>query len=219
MDKAVYSLVLSESVIAKVDQLAYSMGTSRSNLINQILAEYVGYETPEKRIQNTLRQVESLLSAAESFRILQQQSASMMSASSSLAFKYNPTIKYSVELSRNGLPEIGELRVSLRTQSSTLLGYMMQFYGLWIRAELSCRPNCEYLTDGGRMLVRKLRLNSRVDPHTLDSAALARMISDYIAAFDSAMKVYFYYVANPDRAAAEVEREYLSYYRRSGGVV
>ena len=42
MKKAVYSLVLSEDVVDAVDRMAYSRGTSRSNLINQILAEAVG---------------------------------------------------------------------------------------------------------------------------------------------------------------------------------
>ena len=41
MKKAVYSLVLSEDVVEAVDRMAYASGTSRSNLINQLLAESV----------------------------------------------------------------------------------------------------------------------------------------------------------------------------------
>ena len=43
MNKSVYSLVLMDNVVSEVDKMAYEMGTSRSNLINQILAEYVRY--------------------------------------------------------------------------------------------------------------------------------------------------------------------------------
>ena len=50
MNKSVYSLVLMDNVVGEVDKLAYEMGTSRSNLINQILAEYVRYTTPEMRM-------------------------------------------------------------------------------------------------------------------------------------------------------------------------
>ena len=39
MNKTVYSLVLSDDVVEAVDRMAYARGTSRSNLINQILAE------------------------------------------------------------------------------------------------------------------------------------------------------------------------------------
>ena len=49
MSKSVYSLVLSDDVVAQIDCAAYALGTSRSNLINQVLAEYVSLITPEKR--------------------------------------------------------------------------------------------------------------------------------------------------------------------------
>ena len=61
MKKNVYSLVLSENVIAAVDRLAYERHTNRSNLINQILAEYVSYETPEMRMQNVFDRMQTLL--------------------------------------------------------------------------------------------------------------------------------------------------------------
>ena len=46
MKKTLYSLMLSEDVVAEVDRLAHRMGTNRSNLINQILAEHVNLVTP-----------------------------------------------------------------------------------------------------------------------------------------------------------------------------
>ena len=49
MKKTLYSLMLDEQVVRHVDALAHRMGTNRSNLINQILAEYVDYVTPERR--------------------------------------------------------------------------------------------------------------------------------------------------------------------------
>lgn len=48
VNKSVYSLVLADDVVEAIDRLAYSMNTSRSNLINQILAERVQLLTPEK---------------------------------------------------------------------------------------------------------------------------------------------------------------------------
>ena len=52
MKKTLYSLMLSEDVVHEVDLLAHKLGTNRSNLINQILAEYVDMVTPERRIND-----------------------------------------------------------------------------------------------------------------------------------------------------------------------
>ena len=41
MNKSLFSLILSEDVVAAVDRLAYSRGTIRSIMVNQILSEYV----------------------------------------------------------------------------------------------------------------------------------------------------------------------------------
>ena len=41
MKKNMYSLMLAEEVIREVDKLAEQNNTNRSNLVNQILAEYV----------------------------------------------------------------------------------------------------------------------------------------------------------------------------------
>ena len=60
MKKTLYSLMLNEEVVREVDALAHRMGTNRSNLINQILAEYVNYTTPERRINDVLSAIEDL---------------------------------------------------------------------------------------------------------------------------------------------------------------
>ncbi len=52
MKKSVYSLVLMDDVVNAIDDMAYQMNTSRSNLINQILAEHVSYITPEMRMKD-----------------------------------------------------------------------------------------------------------------------------------------------------------------------
>ncbi len=39
MKRSTYSLILMDDVVAAIDRLAAQQGTSRSNLINQILAE------------------------------------------------------------------------------------------------------------------------------------------------------------------------------------
>ena len=62
MKKSVYSLVLSEGVVDAIDGLACRRGTNRSALINEILAEYVSYVTPEMRMRRVLAGMAGLLS-------------------------------------------------------------------------------------------------------------------------------------------------------------
>ena len=62
MNKSLYSLMLMDDVVKEVDKLALRAGTSRSNLVNERLAEYVSVSTPEKQIDSIFRSMEELLS-------------------------------------------------------------------------------------------------------------------------------------------------------------
>ena len=90
MKKSVYSLVLMDDVIKAVDRQAYLLGTSRSNLINQILAEHLSCVTPEMRMREIFESLSHL--AGGGFRIQQQRSASLMTLKTALDYKYRPTI-------------------------------------------------------------------------------------------------------------------------------
>ena len=126
MKKSVYSLVLMDDVIKAVDRQAYLLGTSRSNLINQILAEHLSCVTPEMRMKETFDTVQNLISSA--FRIQQQRSASLLTLSTPLEYRYRPTISYKVELER--IPDIylGTLKVRIRTQSIPLSDMFGKFF-------------------------------------------------------------------------------------------
>lgn len=128
MSKSVYSLVLSDEVVAQIDRAAYALGTSRSNLINQVLAEYVSLITPEKRRKDIFDSLVSVLGGFEPFQIQAQGSDSMLSIRSPLRIKYNPTIKYTVELSLHSKSELGQLKIMTRTQSQTLIELLDAFF-------------------------------------------------------------------------------------------
>ena len=57
MKKSVYSLVLSDEIVDAVDILAYKNGTSRSAMVNSILANYVSYKTPEMRLGEIFKNI------------------------------------------------------------------------------------------------------------------------------------------------------------------
>ena len=108
MKKTLYSLMLNEEVVREVDALAHRTGTNRSNLINQILAEYVDYTTPERRINDIFTAMERLMSPQRDLVPFFAPNTFSMSLKSSLQYKYRPTVKYEVELYRCGEGSIGK---------------------------------------------------------------------------------------------------------------
>ncbi len=213
MQKSVYSIVLSDDVVAQIDRLAYRHNTNRSNMINQILAEYVSYVTPEKRMQDTFRRMESILQAADTFQVLMQPTDSTLTLRSAIAYKYNPSVRYAVELYRTPGETIGELRVSLRSQNSSLLLYLTQFFRLWMTIESAYLPETLYHAEDGRMTrtLRPTAVVKQADADTLSSETLGDLISAYIALFDRALKCFFYHLDTPSVAAGEIERMYRAY--------
>ena len=151
--------------------------------------------------------VEQQLAGGNTFQVLLQPSDSMFSLRSALAYKYNPTIRYSVELYRNRKPLLGELRVSLRSQNSTLLLYLLQFFKLWARMEDGYLGRTGSTVEDGRFS-RPLVLRGEADG--ADSEAVGEAIAAYIDVFDRSLKTYFANLDDPQRALALIRRLYAA---------
>ncbi len=209
MKKTLYSLMLNDEVVREVDALAHSLGTNRSNLINQILAEYVNYTTPERRINDVLSAIEQLMAPSRELVPFFAPNSFSMSLKSSLEYKYRPTVKYEVELYRGGGESIGELSVVFRTQSAALIASMTEFFRLWKRIEdlhlaAATGMKISYALYDGKF-VRSLSAPDR----DCTAEELAGAISEYIKLFDKLMKHYL--TGRLD--AQEVEAAYYSYMR------
>ena len=194
--------------------MAYEMGASRSAMINQVLAEYVRYTTPEKRMREVFSAIEQMLLGSV-FEPQLQPSESMFSLRSALDYKYNPSVRYSVELYKNARPLLGELRVSVRSQNSALVLAMLQFFKLWTRIETAYIGRVECAMEDGRYL-RKLRLSDNKDP---GNEQIGEGIAAYIRLLDSALKHYFEYLNDPTAAMTGVERLYVNYIRGGGMIL
>lgn len=208
MKRTLYSLLLSEDVVRQVDLLAHRLGTSRSNLINQILAEYFDYVTPERRINDVFRAVEELVRSSCELIPFVAPNTQTMSLKSSLEYKYRPTVKYEVELYSTGEEPLGELSVIFRTQSSGLIEQMTSFFRLWKRIEDACLAprlggrQISYLLYEGRF-VRSICRPER----DCTSNELAQALSGYIQLFDSQMKGWL----TGRVSAQKIESEYRKY--------
>ena len=209
MKKTLYSLMLNDEVVHEVDLLAHRLGTNRSALINQILAEYVNYTTPERRIRDVLSAVEQLLQPSRELVPFFAPNSFSMSLKSSLEYKYRPTVKYEVELYRGAGESIGELSVVFRTQSAALIEAMTDFFRLWKQIEDThlhalTGARIDYALYDGKF-VRSLAVPDR----DCTSDELAAALSEYIKLFDKLLKSYL----SGRLDAHEVEAAYFSHMR------
>lgn len=190
MNRNIYSLLLMDEVVEAVDRLAYTKNTSRSNLVNQILAEYLSVKTPEQRTRDIFQRVQTLMDQQSAFQIQLQASEAMLSLRTALAYKYRPTVRYSVELFRSDPQILGELRVLARTQSAALLQLLESFFIFWENLENGCLSSvypggvpCRM--ENGRYCRTLFWPNSACTNEQLGEA-----ISSYIQNFDRALKAY-----------------------------
>ena len=208
MEKSVYSLVLLDDVVDAVDQLAYSQGVSRSAMVNRILAEYTGYATPRQQIQDIFKAVSDILDSQDVLQPMLSASDAMLAMRSALQYKYNPSMRYTVELNRNLGEELGVLRASLRTQSPALTLYLGQFYKLWAQLEAACLPGpAREAQASGARYTRVLRT-----PETACSAQqLGGAIADYVRLFDACLKQYFSALDDAADASRRVQACYTQH--------
>lgn len=216
MDRNVYSLVLFDDIVDAVDKMAYERNTSRSNLINQILAEYLSCPTPEMRIRNIFEGVEQSMRDIQCFQVQFQPSDTMISIRSALKYRYKPTVRYLLELYRVSEPTVGELRVSMRTQSPTLIAILNSFFVFW--ADLENKYIGRSFPEG--------RVYCRMEPgryareflppeseNARTNEAVASAISDYIQMFDQSLKTYFAELDDLEEAEYDLENRYREFIR------
>ena len=210
MKKTMYSLMIAEEVVREIDRLAAEKGTNRSNLINQILAEYVSLTTPEKHVSNIFDFIENMIGKMDGFLLHAQPNDMTMSIKSSLQYHYRPTIRYEVEMYRMPDSTIGQLKIIFRTQSPELLVGLTRFFKLWIRLEdiyikqYFPKDAIRYGMENGKFL-RTFALPNDLE---YSEEQIANAISNYIATFDEMLKSF---LAEKYSSTQEMEQRYLAY--------
>ena len=206
MKKSVYSIVLMDDVIRAVDAQAYRLGTSRSNLINQILAELLSCVTPEMRMRDIFATLESLVSA--DFKIQQQRSESFLTLKTALEYKYRPTINYKVELARAPDCYLGNLTVSIRTQSAQLIALFDSFFAYWIEMEMSFLAKIglgdAYVYELSQGCFRRKLINTE----SLSKINTGEALNSYILLLDKFIKAFFSAPQSFNAVAQELENLY-----------
>lgn len=210
MKKNMYSLMLAEEVIDAVDRLAAEKGTNRSNMINQILAEYLSLTTPEKHVRNIFDIIENFISQRAGYMLHSQPNDMTMSIKSPLQYHYRPTIRYEVEMYRTPHQTIGQLKINFRTTSAELLVELTRFFKIWMQLEnlyikqFFTKGAIEYGMENGRFL-RTFAVPNDAD---YSEEQIGNAISQYIATFDEMLKDF---LAGKFSTTEEIENRYLAY--------
>lgn len=210
MKKNMYSLMLAEDVIRKIDRLAEEQGTNRSNLVNQILAEYVSLTTPEKHVRNIFDIIENFIGQHGNSMLYSQPNDMTMSIKSPLQYHYRPTIRYEVEMYRTPKQTIGQLKIIFRTTSAELLVELTRFFKLWMQLEniyikqFFQKDAIEYGMENGRFL----RTFAVPNDSDYTEEEIGNAISNYIATFDEMLKDF---LAGKYSSTEEMEKRYLQY--------
>ena len=210
MKKNMYSLMLAEDVIRAVDAMAAEQGTNRSNLVNQILAEYVSLTTPEKHVGHIFDVIGALMGGRGDYMMHSEPHSLTMSINSVLKYHYRPTIRYEVEMERTPTRTIGQLKIIFRTTSAELLVELTRFFKIWMQLEniyvrrLFGDNPPEYRMESGKFR-RTFTLPGEA-VYTEEQTGDA--IGNYVATFDEMLKGY---LSGEYRTTQEMENRYLEY--------
>ena len=161
MGKSVYSLALSDEIIAEVDRLAYQNGTNRSGLINSILAEYLQFTTPEQRMREVFDRMEKLLLSTEA----EHPAFQLLSLPSDTMFNLRSAIRY--------------------------IEAMKQFYELWTEVEKNHRDVESSVDEQGRISRKLRLSFRDENHEEVSGLTVGDVLSQYITTFDRGLKAYF----------------------------
>jgi len=188
MNKSLYSLLLYDELVSAVDAEAVRLNTNRSNLINKILSDYFDIETPLTRRHDIFDELLKLFDNSF-FRVESALRDGMLSIYSPLRYRYNPTIRYNIEISRRGGETSGELRTYVRSQNISLLNELREFFYLWSSMEVALLKELGY--EPPRYEISEGRYTRHfIFPANAETSEIAQNISRYINILDEAMKNY-----------------------------
>ncbi len=205
MNKSVYSVLLSDELVDKLDEVAYKKGVSRSVMLDRLLAEYLTVETAEMKMNNVFTEIGRLIERCAGLRFIDQPSGYMASVQSALAYKYNPTVKYSIELFPAG--DLGQLKISLRSKNVELMQLMERFYDFFISLERKYIGERAYGYDGGRFVRVMLRPE-------VSNEKTGKAIAEYVSDFDKYLRIFFSGLDDRRKAAREIEKVYADNIRK-----
>ena len=188
MNKSLYSLTLFDDIVEQIDDLAFTQGTNRSQLVNDILASYLGIKTPEQKIHSVLESISENM--AGELNINQTNQNNSIYFGKSLKYKYRPKIIYMYEFKNENDGQYAVLKISSRTQNQNLNALFNDFFGRISAIEQNHQqPDCD---SGNEQTNHKfVRAFKHAGSIQRDEKNLSDYLTRYLKMIDSAMDHYF----------------------------
>ncbi|MBC3797027.1 hypothetical protein [Acetobacterium tundrae] len=213
MKKSVYSLMLFDEIVEKIDQIAYTKNTNRSQLINDMLAERIGMVTPEQKIQKILEQLDENFS--DTLSVSQINKNSSIQFGKSLKYKYRPKVRYSYEFISSERGKYAVLKISSRTKSENLNDHFDEFFKLIMNIEKEKDENYTDLLEHqtNHKFVREFKVDGELSQ---DIETVTDNLTRYLKMIDRAMNTYFSNIDEVDNNDINflLEEIYGYYYKK-----
>lgn len=196
MGKNVCSLVLSEEIIQKVDREALLKNTSRSQVIHDILCEHYHITTPSLKMFRVMELLSSALSSLETLDLVSSTPGSTLQIKTTVPYKYNPTLKYVIDLSGKDSEQLAVLKIYSRTVSGPFLQSLLMFFNFLTDFEESIHQTIGHrpINSSGYAFEDNKFTRSFACKWTekgLDPEIISRYLTNYIQYVDESMKSYF----------------------------
>lgn len=188
MEKSVYSLMLFDDIVEKIDELASVLKTNRSQLVNDIIAEHLGLMTPEQKIQRIIENLYNSLSKTLTVHEIKKNTS--IKFGKNLNYKYKPEIKYCFEFAGSGNKKYAVLKISSRTTSKNLNSLFDKFFSLIKQLEINNNVyrESEKETSIKYKFIREFRNKGSLNR---DLNEVSQFLTNYLQMIDQAMNLFF----------------------------
>ena len=204
-----YSLILTDEVVEKIDEMAYQQGMSRSQMIDHLLAREAGLYTPEQRTRMLVKETADRVSTVlPSLKLQIRSNWGSMEMATYVRYKYNPSVKYSFDIVTAGGQPVGCLRLSSRTTSTEVQTLLNQYLDTLSRIDAAgAKLFLIEPASSGRIFTRNVLL-PRLFTNADDIEAAADHLSLYISLLEKTMQTYFRTLGDPDLQKTELISAY-----------
>lgn len=211
-----YSLILSDPVVERIDQIAYRKGMSRSQLIDHLLAQEVGLHTPEQKLRIIIEQVANTIQHQTPLQVKVRSDMGGMQFATYLRYKYNPGIRYHMEFQNQNGHMTGMLKVFSRSTSEDLLMHLSNFFNLLSAIdtarfqEFHHLPVSIQLSRQSSNKFARVLISPQMSMENVEEGPIAEYLSNYVMMLDEALQCYFLNLGQRD-IPSRIDQIYCRY--------
>lgn len=130
MGGRIYSIIVEDDLMEQVDRVAYKKGMSRSQIVNEMITEYLNLVTPEYKINQVMEQIAKRIHIMNEIQYVSESKGNSIQCRATVAYKYNPKIRYMLELSGKDMNKMATLNIISRTQNTEFYTHLLKFFSI-----------------------------------------------------------------------------------------